>query len=244
MRLVVVGTGSSGNAYLLDADGHQLLLDAGMPFRTIQQVVKRWSAVEACLITHEHGDHIKSAEDIAARGVPVCMSAGTCKACKVKGMIKPFTEVKPLSTAKFGAFTVLPFETEHDAAEPLGFLLRYNPTGETLLYATDTYYLRYTFPGVNYWLIECNHTQALLDAADIPRPLRMRLKESHMSLERLVQALQANDLTKTRSIIICHLSDERSDEQLMVDTIKQATGIDEVFAADAGLSFDLRLQPF
>ena len=65
-----------------------------------------------------------------------------------------------------------------------------------------------------------------------------------MSLRRLCDALEANDLTETRAIVLVHLSDERSDEKQMVETIKATAGIEDVWAAEAGKTYKLNLTPF
>lgn len=52
---------------------------------------------------------------------------------------------------------MLPVKTEHDAKEPLGFLIYSRTTREKLLFATDTYYIRYRFPGLTHIMIECNY---------------------------------------------------------------------------------------
>lgn len=248
MELLVLGTGSSGNAYLLQAGGSALLLEAGLPIRQIVRSIPDWRRVRGCLITHEHGDHAKSAEAIMQMGVKTYMSAGTAEAIHKSGCLTEFNTVQMLSAFTVGEFTVLAFEAQHDAAEPCGYLIRYEPTGETALYATDTYYLRQTFPGVHYWIVECNYVDELMDAQQedgkLSPALRSRLKKSHMSLRRLLDALRANDLSKTRAIVLVHLSSERSDERAMVRAVKEVTGIDEVVAATAGISIPLELNPF
>ena len=74
--------------------------------------------------------------------------------------------------------------------------------------------------------------------------MRHRLKTSHMSLRRLLDTLRANDLTKTRAIVLVHLSDARSNERAMVEAIKEATLIDNVVAASDGMTIPLDLVPF
>ena len=56
MKLKVIGTGSGGNAYLLNAGRSSLLLDAGLPLRKIIRAVPDWKSLQGCLITHEHQD--------------------------------------------------------------------------------------------------------------------------------------------------------------------------------------------
>ena len=95
---------------------------------------------------------------------------------------------------------------------------------------------------MNYWLVECNYCEDLVDA-ETDLTLRRRLKESHMSLRRLLDALQKNDLTETAKIVLVHLSDQRSDERRMVTEIQEMTGIETV-AANAGMTIELERIPF
>lgn len=248
MELQIIGTGSSGNAYVLRAGGSALLLDAGLPIRQLIRAVPDWKCLDGCLITHEHGDHAKSAEAVAQMGVKTYCSEGTAEAIRSDGCLTPLNAVQMLSAISVGEFTVLPFETQHDAAEPCGYLIRHDPTGEVSLYATDTYYLKHTFPGVHYWIVECNYIDEVIDGqqedGELTAALRHRLKKSHMSLRRLLDALRANDLSKTRTIVLVHLSDERSDERAMVKAVKEVTGLEEVIAAAAGMTIPLELNPF
>lgn len=251
MELQVIGTGSSGNSYLLRAGGEKgqaLLLDAGLPAMQIIRAVKGWRRVVGCLITHEHLDHAKSAEEIAKYGIRTYATQGTIEAIPRIGRLTQLIRAQTLRSFEIGDFTVMAFETEHDAAEPCGWLIRYEPTGETALYATDTYYLRHTFPGIHYWIVECNYVESImqeqLEAGEVAEALRGRLIKSHMSLRRLCEALEANDLTETRAVVLVHLSDERSDEAMMVKTISQITGTRDVWAAEAGKSYRLQLTPF
>lgn len=248
MELQVIGTGSSGNAYVLRAGGSALLLDAGLPIRQLMRAIPDWRNLDGCLITHEHGDHAKSAEAVAQMGVKTYCSAGTAEAIHTGGCLTPLNTVQMLSAITVGEFTVLPFEAQHDAAEPCGYLIRHNPSDEVALYATDTYYLKHTFPGVHYWIVECNYVDEVIDNqredGELTTALRHRLKKSHMSLRRLLDTLRANDLSKTRTIVLVHLSDERSDERAMVKAVKEVTGLEEVIAAAAGMRISLELNPF
>lgn len=247
MRLQVISTGSQANCYLLEAGTEVLILDAGLPVRKMLPYIKDFRSVVGCLVTHEHGDHARGVLELVRRGVPVYCSAGTKQALDDNIYLTQLKLVRPLQPIQVGGFTVMGFETQHDAAEPLGFLVRYEATGETLLYATDTYYLRYTFPGVHYWLVECNYCDEVMNEAlqsgKLDAGLRNRLLESHMSLRRLKEALAANDLSKAVKIVLVHLSDSRSDERRMVREITEQTHVETVAAAN-GMSIPLELIPF
>lgn len=248
MELQVIGTGSSGNCYALHTNGETLLLDAGLPIKAIIRAIPEWQEIVGCLITHEHGDHAKSAIELAMMGIPVYTSAGTAGCIPSNGCLTQLNALRVLEAIQLGDFTIVPFPAEHDAAEPFGYLIRYNITGEKLLYATDTYYLRNTFPGINYWLVECNYVDEIVDAQTddgaLTPALRRRLKKSHMSLRHLADVLKVNDLSATRKIVLIHLSDERSDEALMVRVLKSVSGIEDVIAASSGMKIPLELTPF
>lgn len=246
MRLYVAATGSAANGYVLTGEnGESLILDAGASLRRVLPHVPDVRRIMGCVVTHEHNDHARAWQEYAYRGIPVYASAGTCEAL-THGRAKDglhFARLKSMQTAKRGPFTVMAFDVQHDAAEPLGFLVRYTPTGETLVYATDTYYLKYTFPGVNYWVVECNYIEDLIHEEDMHEYHIKRLKESHMNLRRLKDALRANDLTETAKIVLVHLSDSRSDEKRMVAEVYNQTGI-ETIAATGGMTIDLARTPF
>lgn len=247
MRLQVASTGSQANCYLLEAGTEVLVLDAGLPVRKMLPHIRDFRSVVGCLVTHEHGDHARGAVELARRGIPVYCSEGTMQALDGSARLTRFKPVRALQAVRVGGFTVMGFETQHDASEPLGFIVRYEATGETLLYATDTYYLRYTFPGVHYWIVECNYCDEVMNEAlqsgKLDAGLRNRLLESHMSLRRLKDALAANDLSKAVKIVLVHLSDSRSDERRMVREIESQTHVETVAAAN-GMSIPLELIPF
>lgn len=243
MKLYVAATGSAANTYVLTAsNGESLILDAGAPIKKVLPHIPDLRKVRRLLVTHEHKDHSRCWFDYWMRGIDMIASKGTIEQmmpAEIPSMVQPAVAMRPISC---GGFTVMPFDVQHDAAEPFGFLIKHNPTGETLVYATDTYYLKYLFPGVNYWLVECNYCEDLIDG-ETNAVLRNRLKESHMSLRRLVDALKANDMTETAKIVLVHLSDSRSDEQQMVSEISDLTGIETV-AASAGMTIELSITPF
>lgn len=128
-----------------------------------------------------------------------------------------------------------------------GFLIQNNETKEKLLYATDTYYIKYKFKSLNYLLIECNYISEIVKENmrnnTINKSRYTRLLESHLSLENLINFLKANDLSNTKKIVICHLSDQNSNEQQMLESIYNVTKI-ETIAARPNMDIQLELYPF
>lgn len=227
MNITVIASGSSGNAYRISDGDTALLLDAGIPLQRIKQALNfRVRDIAGCLITHAHGDHAKAAGDLAKAGVDVYTSQGTIDACRLTGhRIKP---VKALQEVMIGTFAVLPFDVQHDAPEPLGFLLTSRRTGEKLLYFTDTYYLKYRFTGLTHIMGECNYSMDIVEQSVrngyIPPELVPRLIKSHMSLEHFLDLLKANDLHEAKQIYLLHLSNNNSDAERFREAVQKLTG--------------------
>jgi phosphoribosyl 1,2-cyclic phosphodiesterase len=245
MRLTVVASSSHGNCYLLEAGNEALLLECGVKIQQIKQALGfDFSRVCGCLVSHEHKDHAKAARDVMMAGVDLFCSSSTAQVLNLEG--HRLNILQPMAQATIGSFTVLPFPTEHDAAEPLGFLIQHPAEGK-LIFLTDSYYSKYKFTDPSYIMIECNYCLDILqqNVADglVPEALKNRILQSHFSLEHVKQFLQANVTTATRQIILVHLSDDNSDAARMQREVQELTGIDTV-VADAGLVVDLSLYPF
>jgi len=174
------------------------------------------------------------------------MSFGTCERLSITNSDLIWT-VKSIEQFTFDDFIVLPFDTQHDAAEPLGYLIQEKSTGQKLLFATDSYYIKYKFSKLNYIMIECNYCTEILERnienGYLASGLADRLKTSHFSLNNIKEFLKANDLRYCKKIILLHLSDGNSDARQMVSEIQTLTGIETV-VAEKGLNIDLGDCPF
>ena len=115
-----------------------------------------------------------------------------------------------------------------------------------MVFATDTYYLPNKFANVHHWLIECNYRKDILDERTpegFNKILRDRTLQSHMSYETCVQALQANDLSSCRNIVLIHLSDRNSDAKAFREGITRKFGKPTEIARK-GLEINLTETPF
>jgi len=226
IEIKTLASGSSGNAYWI-SDGHtELLLECGIRFKDIQKALDfKTSNLSGCLVSHEHKDHTKGLKDVVRSGIDCYMSQGTIDAEGIEH--HRIKTVKAKEQFTIGTWKVLPFDVEHDVNEPLGFLLM-NEQGEKLLFATDTYYVRYRFSGLTHIMIECNYSLTILNsniaAGLTPRFMKRRLIKSHFSLENVVQFLKANDLSKVEEIHLLHLSDTNSNEKEFKSVIQELTG--------------------
>lgn len=226
IEITALASGSKGNAYKVTDGRTPLLLECGINYRDIQKGFDfRMSEVAGCLITHEHQDHCKSVNDILRVGIDVYTSKGTAEALNIKH--HRLKLVRAREQFQIGTWTILPFDVQHDVSEPLGFLLM-NQQGEKLLFATDTYYIKYRFKGLTHIMVECNYSMEILNeniiVGRVPRVMKKRLMRSHFSLENVKEFLKANDLSKVQEIWLLHLSDNNSDQQLFKQEIQKITG--------------------
>ena len=153
-------------------------------------------------------------------GVDCYMSQGTADALGLSGhRLHIVRAMKQFKVA--GEWTVLPFDTVHDCAEPLGFLIAAG--GEKVLFATDTAYLKYTFTGLTKIMIECNYSTEALASSGIPAAQKSRLMLSHFGLDNVLDFLKANDLSKLKEVWLLHLSDRHADEVEIFDAVSKAT---------------------
>lgn len=248
MKLRVLGSSSSGNCYLLQSEttGEVLALEAGIRFDRVKKALDfRLGDIVGCCLTHEHGDHAKYAKYFLEAYIPVYMSVGTCQALSLQSYQHLHT-VMPLQQQRVGSFRVMPFHVQHDAAEPFGWLVRHPECG-TVLFATDTYYLRYRFSGLSNILIECNYSLTVLRdnmrAGLISHARYERTVKSHMSYDTCRSTLLANDLSKVNNIVLVHLSADNSRADEFVRGIHEATG-KNVIAATPGLCIPFNKTPY
>lgn len=246
MQLKVLGSSSKGNCYILTNGKETLIIECGVNIADIKRAIGfSFSSVAGVLLTHEHGDHAKSALEVMGSGMSLYASAGTIRAIGANGNHRAniLTHNK-LQT--IGSFTVLPFKVEHDCAEPFGFIIHHADFGN-LLFLTDTYFVRETFKGLNHVLIEANYGSEIVREkmanGYVPDAAARRLMKSHMSLETCIQTLKANDLSKVQTITLIHLSDRNSNADFFQKKVTAATG-KPVTIADAGVIIELNKRPF
>ena len=233
MEISVFASGSKGNCYRISDGSTALLLECGISYKRIQEALDfRVKDLAGCLVSHEHGDHAKAVPDLIKAGVDIYCSRGTAGAL---GLVSHRVRaVEARRTFTVGSWSVLPFETIHDAAEPLGFVL--SSGDEKLLFATDTAYLKYRFPGCTHLMLEANYDLDVLKtnviAGVVNHEVKRRVLRSHMNLDTLCGFLRANDLSQVRQIILLHLSDDSANAASFKHTVQALTG-KEVTIADA-----------
>ena len=246
MELQIIGTGSKGNSYILGNKDEALLIECGVNINDIKKALDfDLSKVVGCIVTHEHQDHCKSIIDIMKLGIKVYTGAKTYVALDAFNHHKA-NVIASKKNFQIGNFNIMAFDVMHDAAEPLGFLISHPDCGK-VLFLTDTYYCKYTFPGLNNIIIEANYSKEVIDrkfGVDSGKEfLRNRILKSHFSLANCKDMLSANDLSKVNNIVLIHLSDSNSDEKQFQKEVAELTG-KNVTVASNGMKINFGKTPF
>jgi len=220
-------SGSSGNLYTVTDNQTIIMLECGLPWKKVQQLLNfTTSNISGILLSHYHLDHAKGVKDAARACLDVYASKQTFEALNLSG--HRYIEIADKKEFKIGTWTILPFSTIHDCEGSLGFLMS-NSEDENFLYLTDTMYSPVKFKNLKVIACETNFIEDILSKnisnGNLAPIVGQRTRHTHMSLETLIAMLKANDLSKCRSIHLLHLSDGNSDEVRMIREVQEQTGI-------------------
>ena len=191
----VVGTGSSGNTYLLTCGAETLVIDCGIRFLDVKKAMRfQIRGIVGAITTHAHGDHSKYAHEYEKSGIEVW---------------KPYLDSTLIQAKKMGGFTIKSFPCIHDVP-CVGYLIEHPAIGK-LLYVTDTEYVKYHFRGLSVMLIETNYDDRLVDRNEAKY---RHVLTGHMSLQTAAECIEANLGDEMRNIILCHLSENNADPEV------------------------------
>lgn len=217
VRLILLGSGSSGNALYCEARGYSFLLDAGLSPRQIEGRMRSIGArpenLRAILLSHEHGDHVRGAIPFSKRhGIPLWMNAGTSQALPDwegdAGEREVFVTGRPFP---LGPFEVRAFPTPHDAREPVGFLIAFGRTrmGVAVDIGAVTLDLVAELSGLDCLILEANHDRRLLEEGPYPPLVKARIAGplGHLANDEAAALLAQVHHRGLRRVVLAHLSE-------------------------------------
>lgn len=216
LRFRVLGSGSSGNATLVEGGGTRILLDAGLgPRELAERLLSAGvdpSSIGAIFLSHEHSDHARGAASFSRRwGVRIVGSRGTYAAASLGASeIAGFDVLDPGARRSIGAVTVQAIPIPHDAAEPLAFVVSYG--GVSLGHATDLGHLGRpvveAFGGCQAILVESNYDPAMLRDGAYPWSLKERILSplGHLSNGDVARYLERDLSGVCETVVLAHLS--------------------------------------
>jgi phosphoribosyl 1,2-cyclic phosphodiesterase len=216
MTLYVLGSGSRGNCFAVEAEGVALLIDAGFSAREIERRAVAagldLAALAGIALTHEHGDHSHGAAGLARKlRVPVLTAQGTWN--RLAGTMRN-AEHRPIglcAKAELGPFLIEACPTSHDAAEPLAVVVR-GPDQVSVGVAYDfgrpTTALRYLLRNLTAIVLEANHDEVQLRTSEYPPVVQRRIAGSggHLSNRAAAELLTELHHPGLSIVVLAHLS--------------------------------------
>ncbi len=225
MRFRILGSGSAGNAALLETESSRILIDAGFSGRRLRGLLKEANtdldAINAVFLTHEHGDHTAGLDALKRHpDVTVFANRATARAVQTKLKHRPTWQVfETGSRFQFRDLEVDAFSVPHDAQEPVGFTFAsgndddlFSPR-RAVAWLTDLghipQHVRRRLVEVDVVAIESNHCPNLLQA-DVRRPWstkqRISGRHGHLSNEGVREVLAEIASPRWRHVCLTHLS--------------------------------------
>ena len=220
MRFASLGSGSEGNALVVEVGDTRILIDCGFRVRdTVARVLRLGGApdsLSAILVTHEHADHIGCVAAFAARyRIPVWLSFGTLVlACERIGRLPHVFVFDSHDAFAVGMIEVRPFPVPHDAREPVQFVV--GDGAHRLGVLTDigatTPHVEASLSGCDALVLECNHDLGMLEGSDYPWPLKQRIagRFGHLHNEAAAALLVAIDTSRLQHLVAAHLSQQNN----------------------------------
>ncbi len=230
MRFCTLGSGSRGNATIIDSGQTRILLDCGFPARELEARAETinfdLASLDAILVTHEHGDHISGVGAVARRyGLGVHASHGTFRSGKF-GRLPEFNKINPhASIFSIGDIEIKPVAVPHDAREPCQFIFSSN--GIRLGILTDLGCITPTiikaFQELNLLLLETNHDVDMLRRGPYPPSLQARVGGNHGHLNNFqaIEFLKQIQHETLAQLVLGHLSEKNNHPDKVVEMIGQ-----------------------
>lgn len=231
-----LGSGSNGNAFLVEWDGQRVLIDAGVPIRTLLACLQHRSLgpsdLTATLLSHEHTDHTRALAQLLGKvEMPVFATKGT-HAGVLNVPNRDRYVVAALDTFSLGTLTVTPISVAHDAREPVGYFLE-TPVA-SLAIMTDlgeVSDINADFATrADHLIIESNYDEGMLRSGRYPAYLKKRIRSAggHLSNDDCADFLRTIVRDRTDEIWLCHLSENNNRPEMAIDATSKslrATGI-------------------
>src|SRR5687767_14825151 len=237
MKLCVVGSGSRGNAILMQSGDTRILIDGGFGPRTM---ARRLSAIgvdphsiQAVVITHEHADHVKGAAAGKAKwGWELYATAGTQGACVSLAEAGART-LSPGAVTTIGGIEIRAAATSHDADEPVAILATGTASGVTAALVYDlglvTPEIQRAHERVEILVLESNHDVEMLQNGPYPAVLKRRIASRHGHLSNRAAGVAASRCAHRglARVVLAHLSETNNTPRVateaMIDALRRTS---------------------
>jgi phosphoribosyl 1,2-cyclic phosphodiesterase len=243
IRFALLGSGSEGNALIVQVGSTTLLMDCGF---SVSETVTRLARLglqaeqlDGILVTHEHSDHIAGVARLARKfDIPVWMTHGTLRFQHAAFADITVTELNPHSSLSIGDIQVQPILVPHDAGEPVQYVFGDGACRLGVLTDTGhaTPHIESTLSGCHALVLECNHDEEMLRNGRYPASLKQRVggRFGHLNNEQAATLLSHLDNSRLQHIVAAHLSQQNNQPALAVAALSGVLGCAEDWVAVAG----------
>jgi phosphoribosyl 1,2-cyclic phosphodiesterase len=212
-----MGSGSKGNATIVDERESALLIDCGLSYARVKALAIKQNynleKLDGIFVTHEHNDHISGVRGLSkGLKIPVYATSGTIAASgKRFNDVYDLQEIEPEATIFLGPFEITPVIVPHDAREPCQFIIKAN--GKRLGILTDlghvTSYVRGMYEALDAMILEFNHDTDMLWASEYNHALKTRISGpyGHLSNSQSEEFLGTINCKQLDYLVAAHLSE-------------------------------------
>ncbi len=234
MKVWILGSGSSGNAVLVECGGARVLVDAGFGTRTIAGRLKLINiapaSIEACIVTHEHTDHVKGAAAGAKRwGWSLFASEGSVDAWPDLQTAN-CTRVPVGGSVLLSRMTLATHAVPHDAASPIGVRVTSTSTGANVVVCTDlghaTDSVRSLCADADVLVLESNHDELMLRNGPYPYSVQRRIasRVGHLSNRASAELARSVVHANLAHVVLAHISENCNEHGVAHRTMRESLG--------------------
>ncbi|MCI6847701.1 MAG: MBL fold metallo-hydrolase [Erysipelotrichaceae bacterium] len=249
MTVSVLSSGSKGNTTFIQTNNTKILIDAGNTSKYILEKLNEINVdpttIDAILITHTHIDHVK--------GLPVLLKKINPCVYITQKMLKELEYLENYSIIntdkiKIKDLDIDVIKTSHDTEDSVGYIV--NNDDKSIVYITDTGYINQKYFNIlsnrNVYIMESNHDIEMLNNSKYPFALRQRIlsDKGHLSNYDSAKYISKFIGSKTKYVLLAHLSEENNTEELALETLdkrlkKEKIAIDNIIIAKQNQATDL-----
>lgn len=232
--LRTIGSSSKGNAYILTAGGKHLLIECGLPFKSVLKALRyNVDEIVGCIATHRHKDHVGYIKQYKDYAIKVYSNPDN-----------PDTlPLQPKQTYTIGGFKVMPLPVPHGDCTNYAYVIEHPDCGR-IVFCTDAEDFPYNIPDVTSLIIEANYSEDLLVDALMENKAIHSQSHTHMEIGATTSIVERLLSPKLMRVILIHLSGSFSDERAFKSRICEVSGFAVVHSAASEPIIDISKEPF
>jgi phosphoribosyl 1,2-cyclic phosphodiesterase len=231
MRFAVLGSGSAGNAAVVECGGLRLMIDAGLSAKQLtvrlQHIGIEPATLDGILLTHEHGDHVRGLKVFLKQNpLPVFTTAATARVVRetgIEGGTWKFFEAGQMFA--IGGIAIETFAIQHDAVDPVGFVVGHDT--RRLGFLSDAGFVTRSMTerlrGLDGIFVEANYDEHLLES-DTKRPWsikqRISSRHGHLSNSQVTELIRDIAHPALGRVVLGHLSSDCNTPEIILARLR------------------------